>query len=514
MKKTTFPLIILLIVALIGGLVLVKQNQETRKGAFFATTKLFLLPSEKIIKNVGDQFQVKVWFLTGGQAKVDGVQTVVCYGDELTLDEAGIVVNTGGGFDSTPIVNFTYNVGTTGRSCATMVATSKQGVDKLTTTGEVFALNFKAVKMGSGTLDINKSKSVVTGDNPQSPTDKEIDVTLVENTTYEIVGSTTNCERCSTLFNYMRVKWTADNCANDPVGLEVIRTYDASCTGVNNPLQCSRCSTINDKEYVWWNREANKTCNDAPTGLTVYRAYREDCNLNQVTPTPPEEECGPDKPCPEGQMCITETRIGPDYSEHNYCVPIDTPVLNYKVTFGGVIVNQDTKCAVDWPLQIIVLSAGETKVFTDTPTAITSKGTLIEYQGSLPLVGFNHLTNVAAFIKGPKHLQMKYAIQDQTARYGSAGGKLTVTTSAETSPLYNFTGYPMLAGDVVGATIKDGPNGEINGVDFAYLKSLSKNVLGEAGTNVNGDLDGNCMITSNDIAIFRISLERKQSELY
>ena len=190
------------------------------------------------------------------------------------------------------------------------------------------------------------------------------------------------------------------------------------------------------------------------------------------------------------------------------------PVLNYKITYNGVKVHNDTKCAVNWPVQITVLSAGVTKVYTNVPSAISSSGALIEYKGSVSLEGFNYLTNVAAFIKGPKHMQMKYAIQNQSGRYNKAGGELVLTKSAETSVLYDFTAYSILPGDLVGSSIDDGPSGEINGVDFAYLKKLPKNDLGETGTNVKGDLDGNCMVNSNDIALFKISLQEKQGELY
>lgn len=193
----------------------------------------------------------------------------------------------------------------------------------------------------------------------------------------------------------------------------------------------------------------------------------------------------------------------------------DVPILNYKVSFGDVKVA-DAKCAVNWPLQIIVLGAGETKVYSDVTTqAVSSSGSLITYKGSLPLVGFDHLINVAAFIKGPKHLQMKYAVQNQSASYDKAGGELTLTKSAESSVLYDFSKYPMLPGDVVGATIEVVPNGVIDGVDFAYVKSrsLTHETVAEGG-NLKGDLDGNCQVNTNDVTVLKKSLETKQGELY
>lgn len=383
MKKTTIPLIIFLTVALVGGLMLVKQNQETRKGASFANTKLMLLPSEKIIKAVGEVVSVKVYYQTESEAKVDGVQAVVCYGDELILDaDDGVVANVDNGFEESPIV-VVKDAGD--GKCATLVTSSKKTADQLKTTGEAFAISFIAAEAGEGNLTIDQSKSMVTGDNAGSATDKEIAITGVENTTYEITGGVTG----------------------------------------------------------------------------------------------------------------------------------DEPILNIKGSFGNVKVA-DGKCAVNWPLQVIVLSNGDTKVYTNViANLVSSTGTLNVYQGSFPLVGFNHLTDVAVFIKGPKHLQMKYAIQNQTGPYDKAGGELTLTRSAETSPLYDFTGYPMLAGDVVGATVNDGPNGEINGVDFAYVKSRSllHTTVAEGGY-LKADLDGNCQEASNDVTVLKLSLEKKQGELY
>lgn len=384
MKKTKILLTIFLIVALIGGLALVKQNQETRKGASFANTKLTLLPSEKIIKNVGDVVPVKVWYQTEGEAKVDGVQTVVCYGNELSLNEdTGVVANTDNGFESGPIVSVKS---TDTGSCATLVATSKKSADKLKTTGEVMALNFTALKAGEGNLTLDMAKSMVTGDNSASATDKEIAVTVVENTSYKING-------------------------------EIV------------------------------------------TG--------------------------------------------------------DEPILNFKVSFSNVKVA-DGKCAIDWPLQVIVLSGGDTKVYTNVKASlVSSTGNLNVYEGSLALTGFSHLDDVAAFIKGPKHLQMKYAVQNQSAPYDKAGGKLVLTKSAATSPVYDFTAYPILAGDVVGSTTENAPNGEINGVDFAYVKAEAQtHKTVSEGQYLKADLDGNCQNGSNDVTVLKLSLEKKQDELY
>ncbi|MBP6989586.1 hypothetical protein KBB48_02330, partial [Candidatus Shapirobacteria bacterium] len=120
----------------------------------------------------------------------------------------------------------------------------------------------------------------------------------------------------------------------------------------------------------------------------------------------------------------------------------------------------------------------------------------------------------AVFFKGPKHLQMKYARQNQSTSYDKAGGELTLTTSAATSPEYDFTAYPMLPGDIVGNSPEEAPNGIINGVDFSYLKNRPSHESVAEGGYLKGDLDGNCQINTNDVNILKLSLETKQGELY
>ena len=186
------------------------------------------------------------------------------------------------------------------------------------------------------------------------------------------------------------------------------------------------------------------------------------------------------------------------------------PILKYKVKFGSV--KPTAKCAVNWPVQITVLSGDKTKVYNGVNLqAMDSAGT---YKGSVLLTGFPYTSNVAVFIKGPKHLQMKYARQNQSTSYDKAGGELSLTTSAATSPEYDFTAYPMLPGDIVGGSPDEGPNGVINGVDFSYLKNRPSHESVAEGGYLKGDLDGNCQINTNDVNILKLSLETKQGELY
>ena len=563
MKKTTIPLLILLMVTLFGGLMLVKQNQDTRKGASFAKTVLKLIHDTTIVNKVGEVVPVKLWYYTENQAKVDGVQTVVCWGNNVKLNESGVVVNTQNGFESVPIVVIKDN-------CATLVATSKQTADKLKTTGEVFALNFEAISEGEGTITIKKESSVVTGDNPASPTDKEIAVTAVENTTYKIAGTSNICDRCSTDFNNMRVTYTSTDCSIVPAEDKITRTYDASCQDGEN--YCQRCSRINDNQYTWWKPLENKTCDDDPLDnetQPVYRAYNEKCSLycdnDSDCPSgfeciqPPMPTCGdknincldvmPRKICvpitsptptidvcnatinrPIDCVCTLDAQCASKYcnptSEKCTIKPTATPtpgdgisewpVLNYKVQYGYVKPDY-SKCFVpnDWPLQITVLSGGITKTYSNVvPSKINRSGDFVTAEGSLILEGFDKTNNVAVFMKGPKHLQMKYAVDKQEGRYNKAGGELILTKFVDTSQVYDFTAYPILPGDIAGKNT-DNPDGVVNGYDWTEIKKWAKVYkTTDDGGYFKADLDGSCQVNSNDLYILRLTLEEKQGELY
>lgn len=438
MKKGTLLFLIFLMIAMAGALVLLNQNQDTRKGATFANTSLFILPSDKINGNINETISAQVWFETQSGAKVDGVQTKVCYGKELSLAESGVVVNTVAGFEDSPI----FAVGETSatQSCSIIVVTSKKAAADLVTTAKAMTLNFTAVSVGSGSITINKDASMVTGDNSASPTDKTLAITSVAGTTYTIGTLSTGCNLT-----------------------------------VNPPRLCPTgyyCKTISELQG------ADGVCT---------------------------EGCDTNADCPSGQVC-----------SNHVCtiVTTDVPILNYKVSFAYVKAG-DNKCLVNWPLQVIVMGGGESKVYTNViPSSKTEANGKVIFQGSLPLVGFNHLTNVAVFIKGPKHLQRKYAVQSQSGPYSKAGGELTLTKLETTSPVYDFSAYPMLAGDVIGAN-SESQDGWISGVDYSFIKTkadLHQTVA--EGTYLKGDLDGNCQVNANDVNELKISLEKKQEELY
>ncbi|MCL4384672.1 hypothetical protein M1116_04410 [Patescibacteria group bacterium] len=182
-------------------------------------------------------------------------------------------------------------------------------------------------------------------------------------------------------------------------------------------------------------------------------------------------------------------------------------VAHFKMAYLGLLPN--ARCANNWNLQMVALGNGVTKAFSAVGAGSTqiSNGKVI-FEFTKVLSGFTQTNNVALFLRGPKHLQMKYGAQNQGGMYNKAGGELTLTGNANTSTTYDFSAYPLLTGDV-------NQDGVINGVDFSTIKAetlIHKQVA--VGANLDGDLDGDCMATNNDVQLFKTSLQEKQGQLY
>lgn len=200
-------------------------------------------------------------------------------------------------------------------------------------------------------------------------------------------------------------------------------------------------------------------------------------------------------------------------------LPPGTARLNFRMTFDGV--KPDAGCA-NWKVRALVLTADGNKrdyglidLSKDSTVKINRGEDEEEYQvyrGSVQLIGISQRNGLALFLKGPKHLQIKYGINGQTEFYNRSGGELTVS-EGEDSPVYNFSLYPMLAGDIVGEG--DEPDGRVDGRDFAYVKaeSVTRKTV-DAGHDMKADLDGNCVLISTDVTRLMMALTERQEQMY
>jgi hypothetical protein len=422
-KSLSIILSLLMIGALVGGLLLVKQNQNTQKGAYFAGTKLLMMPAE-ITGEVGDEISTQLFAETDVGAKLSSIDTQICYGNELATEaSASVELNKevlGTLVEASVVLKEGY-------PCLRLIAIAdlnKKPADLKEGMVKVATIKFTAIKAGSGELMVDRTKTKVGGYNPVAgATDSALQVGEITGAKYVINDGQIYCD-------------------------------DGVC----------------------------------PAGYECVK---------------------PPSPCPTpGTACAFRP----------YCRKIitDDSVLNYKVAFANVNpTGENAACVVGWPFQFIVMGGGQSNVYSSvTPDKKEVIGSQLVFSGSLKLTGFNKTNGVAVFVKGPKHLQMKYGKNNQVGPYNQAGGEISLTADAATSPVYDFTQYPMMAGDVVGVN-SEAQDGWINGVDFSYVKS--KSLIHETTNpplSLKADLDGNCQVNSNDVNILKISLQAKQGELY
>ncbi len=491
MKTGKIFLTLLLLAAVAGALALMKQNQDTRRGAAVAGANMSIVPAAKQLKRPGEELKYNVNFvLDNTNARVEAAQVKLCYSNHIEFKS--VIGNKNAGFDAEAIAAVTKAAD--GDRICTTVAFGSNGVtsdqlNKLKNAGSIFEITFIAKTVTGGvksiSIDTADGVTVLGAYNPASA-DKTITVRNVAGGQYEVTDGSTP----------------------SPTGSSPIPSGQPSVTPV--------C------RFVWRiMRDGNWL--DASTKAAKTGSVR-----------------GSGEPyCKEVKVCSGDNQlmvIGQDYNTKEECEAAlggntgNAPVLNYKVSYRGVLPN-DHKCMVDWPMQVIVLSRGTTKVYSNViPNEVIDEAKKVVLKGSLTLTGFNYTDQVAVFFKGPKHLQMKYGVQNQSKNYNKAGGELVLTRDEKTSPWYDFSEHPMLPGDVVGKYVEtiigcreppcthreDSPqDGDINILDFSYVKSVvAKLETVPAGQNLKADLNGNCQANSADLYLLSRSLEDKQGQLY
>ena len=194
-------------------------------------------------------------------------------------------------------------------------------------------------------------------------------------------------------------------------------------------------------------------------------------------------------------------------------------IVNVKLAFAGVKLNNG-QCATNWPVTLkMVDNTGKSvvdQVFSGVPTqtaSVNSKGEIIyDLNVTVNNVPGTGGSDLAFFLAGPKHISLKYGKNNQSAWYSNLAGTLGLTSGSTNN--YDFSSYSLLAGDVTGNTAGT-PDGKIDGRDFSYIKEKA-NVLasGAAGTNVSGDLDGNCQVNSGDVRLIKQSLTEINGQTY
>lgn len=469
MKKIL--LVILIVGGLVAGLTLVNRSQETRRGATYAEVNPLFLPLSKNLI-IGETFSVSFKIDTVDK-KVHGIQAQILFDKaKLEIDEA-IPATVGASF-SRPLFdglggvvgeeNWVNQGNTTG--IISVDGIRLESDENNLPSGVVDIARFWFIAKENGVAEIKMDSSYenfVVGYNAGVADRRNIGTS--NKGVYTIGGGVTP-----------GVTEGVDNSCTDSDGGKTYGTKGETCIGTN-------CS--------------NDNCTAAGR-LQEFYCDTDGKKVSEIV------ECGTGKSCFEGK-CVTNS-VAPENTPVPTMQPNGTDsYLNIRFKYSGMV--NEPKCGGDLKTSLIVLGGGESAVYRDV---LPEKKTLEEgvvYEIHKVLTGFRASEKVAVFLKGPKHLQVKYGINNQDEMYNRPGGELTLTTDVD-SPFYDFTGYPILAGDV-------NQDGMVDGRDFVALRDdnvATKKVT--EGEVLATDLDGDCVVTGHDMQLLRFSLNERQSQIY
>jgi hypothetical protein len=389
-NKSTLLIMFLLLVAILFSIQLISQRQETRRDAYFSTSKLSLsLDETDLEKNDDFLFVINA----EAQTKVHGFQTMICYDKNIELREGKvedqIVPDTSAGFVGKSILTIKKEIN--GKNCVKFAFNSEYNDDskgKWTDNPRIVSLKFRAVNSGEGKISIVEDETMMVG--PDS---------------------------------------------------SVVADHMIKIDYTNKELS--------------YKIEEPKVLGD---GLRFYYA------------------------------------------------------------FDGVI-KDNSKCAMNWPVEIIVMDKNGKRVtvkdYVGKYVASKKVGTLdLEYfVAEVELSEEMEKENLALFIKGPKHLQIKYGADGQKSYYNEMYGKLSAfNLNDEKTKVLDFANYPILAGDIA----SDKSDGFVNALDFAYVKKKAIELvqITDLKQHKNADLDGNCKINSGDLSLTLKTLKEKQDQNY
>ncbi len=184
-----------------------------------------------------------------------------------------------------------------------------------------------------------------------------------------------------------------------------------------------------------------------------------------------------------------------------------TPKLSFDFTFAGV--RAGSKCVNNKVVDVTVMKGSQKELYEDVAVVASgeenSRKETIFRVSNLDISGdFSDMTGLAVFVKGPKHLQMKFGVDSQDKYYNVAGGEIDL----EAGKVFDFSEYSLMAGDV-------DENGTVDAIDFVEIKKRAAiHEATEEGEESQYDLDGSCQVNTIDMAILVQSLNEKYDQVY
>lgn len=516
-------LIVLLVSSMIASLVLTQQSQETRRGAAGGFRQYFEPTSVKV--KVGETVKIKSMVEAGKQ--FDSASVIICYPNYIEEITGSTEPNTSGvvwgaNFDIKESGVTTLKLkGHETEKCAMLDSMIGKAVDAPKSNGivELATITLKGLKAGSGDTirvinDLVYYYDSVGETNPiRGTASGSFDPDPTKNTEiYSGVGTVALSVEASA------TKYTRGDCD----ATKGTYTCTESATGTMDLATCQgTCDVI--KKYTrgtcnYGTGEYN--CTESGTGTMTlaeckkadsncYLGYSKTTNCNTTTG---EWDCQKDS-ASDISLSKCKAQSGCDIASS------DSYVLRFKVVYPGV--RADSECADPYKKLSLIVEAADgktlalkdvTAVKIDGETKDTGEDKPLQvYMVEVPLKDFNYSDNLSVVVKGAKHLGIRFGMDKQVACYNQTVGKLSKLTKDSKSPLFDFTGMPLLAGDVGG---KDSslPDDFINAVDYTLIKNAQNCAKDKCPPQT--DLNGDCAVNSADSVFLTNSLSEKCGDMY
>lgn len=183
-------------------------------------------------------------------------------------------------------------------------------------------------------------------------------------------------------------------------------------------------------------------------------------------------------------------------------------IFNFKMAFEN-LVEKESLCGQKWNtlnIRFVDSKGKESKVFNVTivPKEIDPESTaLLVFTGKTYLGDYVPEGNFYALIAGPAHITDKYGEDNQSGEYKMYLGNLSgMTDNLETTKLFDFTGYPLRAGNTDDDDV-------MNAMDYsAIITDLLKEDC------VRTDMDGNGLVNNADLKIFTNNIKIRNGKMY
>ncbi len=285
--------VVVLLVALVGAIVLVRNNQETRRGAAANDTFSTILP-DTLTLNPGEEFNVSVWLNTGSNTdKMAGAEFRVNY-DRTKLKYLGLEPQSGYTLINDPAsVEVTDSVGNSYLDIRLLTMGTE-----MASAINVAKVKFQAVNNGEGSLLVQQGKIMISGQSStweiasNEPSSYKIGQVATATPTYEPFPTRpATITPIATVVPVGGCGWCGRECISNaierlcievapPEGMVCLESH-GECVAVEEKVPV--VTPKDTCENLWWFDDDNKECSMKQfCGLYVYQSLRT---------FPTQEEC-------------------------------------------------------------------------------------------------------------------------------------------------------------------------------------------------------------------------------